>query len=84
MTRTLFAPRDFSKKPLTVTGIIRITGEAVDGLTIHNGQDVRDFLTGGHRETTGYWTPSGWSELICSECGDTSKWCPDLSRELPA
>lgn len=82
MTRSLAKPRDFTKKPLTVTGILRTTGEPVPGLVIHSDQDVRDFLAGGHRETTGYWTPSGWSELVCSECGDTSKWCPDLSTAL--
>lgn len=80
MART---PRDFSRRPLEVTGILRATGEAVQGLVIDSGQLVRDFLLPSQRVTDGVVVESGWSDLICSECGDSAKWCPDLSRELP-
>lgn len=76
--------RNFAQKPLTVTGILRDTGDLVPGLVIHSADQVRDFLLPGPRVTDGVVVESGWSDLICSECGDTARWCPDLNSVLPA
>lgn len=57
---------------LDVIGIIDGEGPIV-GLRIDRAKQVRDFLMPG----------SGWSDLVCAECGESAAWCPRLVACLP-
>lgn len=69
--------------PLNVTGVLR-SGGTVPDLVVADFAEVRAFLLPGTRLTDGVVVPSGWSDLICSTCGDSAAWCPDLSAALTA
>lgn len=69
--------------PLYVTAIMREDGSAINGMVITCDQDVRDFLLPGPRLTDGVIVESGYSDLICEECGETAAWCPRLMAALP-